>query len=343
MHGMRPSLLDAIAAEGLGAFATPELRTWSTRHAAHCLALSAELVQVVGSLDRAGIVAMPFKGPVLGLGAYGDLAAREYLDLDVMVPRNRVPEARDRLLASGYRGGLDSTLPPRREARYVRTNHQHPMSGDDGSLVEIQWGLAPRHVCIEVDTDAMIERAMPATLAGHSLRVPTPEDDVIIICVNGAKDAWSRLSMVNDLAHAIDREPGLDWRQVQRLARRGRVQRMVAAGLALVSSVAGDRLPPIPESAMRVDADLARVVRRFERRLFDPAGPPPKPAEASGLDPGFRVLIDRGVDRWRAPVRRVVTPTEEDWAWLDLPAWLEPAYYVVRPARVVRRRFEARR
>jgi hypothetical protein len=298
-------------------------------------------VQVIGSLEGARIPAMPFKGPVLGLGAYGDVAAREYLDLDIMVPRSRVPEARDRLLAAGYRGGLDLTLPPRREARYVRTNHQHPMSGDEGSLVEIQWGLAPRHICIEVDTDAMIERAVTTSLAGHPLRVPTPEDDVIIICVNGAKDAWSRLSMVNDLAHAIAREPGLDWGEVQRLARQWRVQRMLAVGLALVRNIAGDRVPAISDGAMRADADLAGVVRRFERRLLDPAGPPPKPAEASGLDAGFRVLIDRRVDRWRAPVRRVVTPTEEDWAWLDLPAWLEPAYYLVRPARVLTRRFGA--
>ena len=134
------------------------------------------------------------------------------------------------------------------------------------------------------------------------------------------------------------REPGLDWREVQRLARRGRVQRMVAVGLALARSIAGDRLPPIPEGAMRAGADLSDVVRRFERRLLDPAVRLANRPRPRGSMPASACSSTAGSIAGRAPVRRVVTPTEEDWAWLDLPAWLEPAYYAVRPARVMRRR-----
>src|SRR6185503_3654700 len=47
--------------------------------------LTAELCRLISLFAAAGIEAIPYKGPVLSLFAYGDVALRRFVDLDVIV------------------------------------------------------------------------------------------------------------------------------------------------------------------------------------------------------------------------------------------------------------------
>src|SRR6185295_1241913 len=47
--------------------------------------LTAELCRLINLFRDEGIEAIPYKGPVLALFAYGDIALRRFVDLDVIV------------------------------------------------------------------------------------------------------------------------------------------------------------------------------------------------------------------------------------------------------------------
>ncbi|NEO17531.1 MULTISPECIES: nucleotidyltransferase family protein [unclassified Moorena] len=53
------------------------------------LSLTRTLVKLLPQLEARGIAAIPYKGPTLAAAAYGDLALREFVDLDLLV---REPE-----------------------------------------------------------------------------------------------------------------------------------------------------------------------------------------------------------------------------------------------------------
>src|SRR6476469_7955692 len=60
--------------------------------------LTAELCRLINLFRDAGIEVIPYKGPVLALFAYGDIALRRFVDLDVIVKKSDVLRARDILL-----------------------------------------------------------------------------------------------------------------------------------------------------------------------------------------------------------------------------------------------------
>ena len=59
------------------------------------LELTGELARLLDRFRRDGIAAVPYKGPVLAAQAYGDVALREFVDLDILVhPDRRGPRTR---------------------------------------------------------------------------------------------------------------------------------------------------------------------------------------------------------------------------------------------------------
>jgi len=61
-----------------------------------------ELAAIAGLLDGHGVECVPYKGPTLALRAYGDLAMREFGDLDLLVRARDVLKAKSVLMGRGY-------------------------------------------------------------------------------------------------------------------------------------------------------------------------------------------------------------------------------------------------
>jgi len=62
-----------------------------------------ELLRLLDAFQQNGIREIPCKGPVLAEIAYGSLAPREFLDIDILVPRQEIFRARDVLIEEGSR------------------------------------------------------------------------------------------------------------------------------------------------------------------------------------------------------------------------------------------------
>jgi hypothetical protein len=63
------------------------LRMQYMMNAARNMKMTAELLRILDALKEAGIKAMPLKGPVLAQQLYGDVALRQFSDLDILVAR----------------------------------------------------------------------------------------------------------------------------------------------------------------------------------------------------------------------------------------------------------------
>ena len=83
--------------------------------------LTAELCRLINLFRDEGIEAIPYKGPVLALFAYGNLALRRFVDLDVIVKKSDVLKAREILLTSGYKPSKALSLD--QQEILLRTQH----------------------------------------------------------------------------------------------------------------------------------------------------------------------------------------------------------------------------
>ncbi len=87
---LRPLLylnLNRVGPEKVPGDVLEGLKEFFKSNARHNLLLTSELVKVMDLLENEGVQAVTYKGPVLAQGAYGNLAYREFGDIDVFIDK----------------------------------------------------------------------------------------------------------------------------------------------------------------------------------------------------------------------------------------------------------------
>lgn len=284
------------------------------------LFLAAELLRLQTLLERAGVRSAPFKGPDLAESVYGDLALRQFNDLDILIDRQDFTTARDLLQSLGYRPAFQ--LAGARERAYLKTQSDLLFTRDDRNVpVELAWGVVPRYFG-------------PHVFSSGDLSLP-PEDYLLALCVHGTKHLWRRLIWACDVAQFVQKfGDGLDWdRAIDHGSLKG-YRRALFLGLDLSRKLLDAPLPKGVADALDADRALPRLLQDATQSLIaDPS------AICSFLQKRlFQIRTkERRLDRLRYWTRLALTPTPGDWRWVRLPDRTYPLYYVLRPIRLASR------
>ncbi len=335
-HGVRPLLfwhLNATVPESVPKAILEQLRDYYSGNSLQNMRLTGELLRLLDVFEAQGILAVPYKGPVLAAFAYGNLGLREFDDIDVLVRKEDVFRAQELLLAAGYRPQY--RLTPAQEAAFLRYNCEHLfVHGNRGGDVDLHWAIAERHLSFPLDPEGLWGRLDRISLGGRDVCTLSPEDLLLILCVQGFKDAWERLKYICDLAEVIRVHQDMDWGRVVEQADASGGRRTLFLGLALASDLLGTTLPE--EIAQRVQTDPAvrTLARQVQERLFRPSGSPRRFPEVM-FRPIHVQMRERLRDKVRYCVRSATTHTVGDWMALPLPRPLFSLYYVLRPIRLV--------
>src|SRR6202042_525320 len=78
------------------------LEKTSRKNMARAIYLSHELTRILEIFESRGIQAIPYKGPVLAAQAYGDIALRQFHDLDIVLRQRDLPAAHEVMMGLGY-------------------------------------------------------------------------------------------------------------------------------------------------------------------------------------------------------------------------------------------------
>jgi hypothetical protein len=100
------------------------------------LYLQGELIKILAAFQTHHIPAMPIKGPVLAMTVYGDLACRQFSDLDLLIHEHDIAQARALLARAGFR----CIRHPQWIEPYLSFAHELDFIRDDGDIhVDLQW------------------------------------------------------------------------------------------------------------------------------------------------------------------------------------------------------------
>jgi len=292
-----------------------------------------ELHRLVTGFAAIGVRAIPFKGPTLSVMLWDEPGMRDPGDLDLLVSERDYPRARSALLAQGY-----SMVHGPRHERVVR---QAQMKRADGRVdVDLHWALAPRRFLVDMDARHVWSDVQRATLAGHAFEVLSPTLTLNMLCLQGAKERWTRLDRICDVARLVRTRPDMDWALAGEQAAAFGPARYLRLGLALAAEVAGQELPDQARRDLEADRRLGELVAYVEQCLRDP-----QRVENDPVHPAHRFQALLTDSRWRrlglwcrhGPkyLSRLFRPTSADYQWVRLPRPLRPAYVLVRPVRLL--------
>ena len=304
------------------------------------LSLTGELLRLLDAFGARGIHAVPYKGPALAVSAYGNLALREFIDLDILVHRQDVARAREELVSMGYQARY--RLSRAQEEAFLRSKYEHPFTRKDGKVVvELHWELAERHF-LPFDNERLWGRLEPVGLGGRDVPTFSPEDTLLILCVHGAQHAWERLGWVCDVAELIRvHQESMRWEDIVAQAGALGGERMLHLGLCLASDLLGVALPERVAQRVRADSTAKELAERTREQLFLDSDPPDGFLEGHEGAPAFHTLHLTVKESLREKVsyfiRKATNLSGEDWSMRPLPEFLFPLYYVLRPIRLTRK------
>ena len=141
-----------------------KLRTYFLTNTGRNLAFTTKLLELIKLFKENGITAIPFKGPVLAEFVYGDLALRQFADLDILIYRDDVLNAYQLLLSKGYRPEV--SLNAEQVKAYLKTEYSLAAADKDSKvIVELHWEVTGRYTDYSFDLDHLENRLETVTIS----------------------------------------------------------------------------------------------------------------------------------------------------------------------------------
>ena len=214
---------------------------------------------LIQELTTTGVPTLVLKGVALVLTCYRDPGLRSMADLDLWIPITRLFPA----LTAFHRGGwhLAYALTP----SFVRTRHAAPFISADGIPCDLHWRVFAEPTPPGVE-EALWQASIRVDFRGTPTRVLSHADQLLHVCLHGAR--WASMPAVWWVSDAIAviRTGHVDWDRVVSLAVRGRFVLRVRETLAYLRDRVNADVPA--DVLTRLRALPASGLERLEWRLI---------------------------------------------------------------------------
>ncbi len=283
-----------------------------------------KLIELLDLLNSHEIPAIAFKGPTLAVSIYGNLALRQFGDLDIMVQERDYERARHLFIGRGFR----LTLEHEWEAE---------LTDETGRVaVDLHKRITTREFPCPLDFKYLSRRLQPIQLLGTVVGGLSPEDTLLMLSIQLTKDRYPQLAKICDMAEFLRVYRYLDWNKTLKQAKRVGGEGILLFGLGLTSKLLETALPPEVADKLRLRSSIHELIAHASKRVF-----PSEHALGDESAPQRRhwLLRERFRDKlYPYYVRYVhgpITPCELDRRFVTLPQRLSFLYYFFRPMRLM--------
>jgi len=270
-----------------------------------------------------------YKGPVLAQVAYGDIALRQYVDLDILIGPKNTGYVRDLLVARGYR--LRYSFTEKNERVHLERAHEFTFEHPQRTMLDVHFRFAADYLGGGPDPEEVMARRVPVQILGKTVYSLHPEDNLLMLCQHGTFHAWSKLGGVSDVAHLLQSQASWDWPGLVERAGKYGLRRQFLLGVSLAQELLG---APVPREILQQADDDASLVTLRRQIISDMLVK--SEADRGLVEESLFYLKTRDCfkDKLTLILIRLFIPSVEDWRWVPLPDSCYWLYYVIRPLRL---------
>lgn len=301
--------------------------------------LTAELCDILRLTAHHGIPVVPYKGPALALILYGDTALRQFSDLDLLIRKCDIERTFALLETRGYRRQFLFT--PRQQQAFIHSDCEMLLMRDpERFFLDVHWNFTPLYWSLRFDSEMIWQRLGETSINGTSTLAFHTEDLLIILCIHAAKDFWSSLGLLVDIAEVVTQNPDLDWARVSATMHAARATHIVLLSLSLAHELLGAPLPLEIKNRITAERTIMALNLKITRDLLlhvptsKDGGQYPLSAKATARYLRRLCVVERIADKCKFCARLAVTPTSRDYMLVSLPRQLHFGYYLMRPFRL---------
>lgn len=328
-HSLRPQLIRSLAELGWARVPPAErssLESFRQLHSALSLANAEQLGRIADAFAARGVRFAAFKGVTLAIILYGDLSAREYTDVDLIVPAEALDAAEDVVEALDYANDHSD-----RRFRHAFQGYQRQLAftHPNQATVDLHWDFTGSHLPFPL-SPAGIWGALEEVKVGHR-RIPAiaGADLALLLAGHGTKERWRSLGWVVDFAVLVDRQGDLDWAAIHARAQAQGCGDNVLLACALAERLLGVAVPSALVQPLSRSTRVRMLAPTLIAELRHGERGPNMVRNLADID-----VCDRRWDRIAASVKLAMTPTASDYRAMPLPSALWPLYRITRPFRL---------
>lgn len=305
-----------------------ELQKYYEFNAKRNLFLAVELIKLLRLLEVKKIFAIPYKGPAIAILAYRNISLRQFSDLDILVHPDDYLKTMNLFLENGYRLKAEYGW----ECSLIDANY--------GVCVDLHRGIAPKKFPVFLDFQAMKQRLGVLQIGSGEIMTFCPEDMLIILCIQLAKDGWEHsyehpicLSKLCDLSELIQAHPDMNWKRVFKDTKKIGCWRMLLVSLSLVHVIFGTPIPKLSPGSLKYLGDLSDDI--YNKLIHQDSI---SNVELLSMKKFHFKIRERWRDKlypYYSDFRQRLIPNERDRALISLPESLDVIYYAIRPIRLM--------
>ncbi|MCI5135856.1 MAG: hypothetical protein D3920_12470 [Candidatus Electrothrix sp. AW2] len=201
-----------------------------------------DLSKILKALQRENIPVILLKGAHLAQIVYGNIALRPMGDIDILVKKEDLLQAKEHLLGLGYTPFKETDI----ATACANSQHLPPMLKQDAPPVELHWTLEAPTFPFTIDIEGLWQRAQPASVGGVDTLTLSPENLLLHLCLHtAAHHLYSNgLRALCDILETIRYyQDELDWKTVQLRAEEWGVSNAIYLTLYLAKSLLGAEVP----------------------------------------------------------------------------------------------------
>ena len=202
--------------------------------------LAGKLFEILKLLNSNDIIAIPYKGPVLALLAYGDLSFREFGDLDIFIDKEDIFKSKELLFSLGYEPLYH--LNHSQEKFCLGIHHEYKMVHNKPKIsLELHWDFHMNYS----NNELIFDKNYITNIKSNGFSFPTfaPEELILILSLHAYGHLWTSLSLICDIAQIIETNKELSWNRIVDKANKSGISRILGVSLLLVKDLLGVNLP----------------------------------------------------------------------------------------------------
>ncbi|BAQ65280.1 nucleotidyltransferase family protein [Geminocystis sp. NIES-3709] len=298
--------------------------------------LSKELLEIVQLLKNNNIDCICFKGASLATSIYENISLREFNDIDILIAKKDLLQAKKILLSNGGDFALRLLDNPKKE--YIISDRIFIKFAKHLAYtiywkkkkveVDLHWQMFCYYFPLSLPIEYLNQSLEEIIIFNEKISTLSPENNLLLLCGHGTKDGWNKLSRICDIAELINYYPQLDWKLLIQEAKNRGALRLVLVGLSLANNLYQISLPDFISLKIINDKKIKYLTDEVEKSLFSECKKSIKKIDHFLFTIQFR---ERLRDKIKSIVYLLFIPTHAEWALFapyELPIIF---YYLLRP------------
>ncbi|MFZ2404459.1 MAG: nucleotidyltransferase family protein [Methylobacter sp.] len=327
-HKVSPLLYCNLRCHPAGTFSNELLDKLAKQHKRNSRR-ALQALQATHELVRAGqgLRFIVMKGLDVAARAYGDLAARQVGDIDMLVDPEQLDEALTVLTAQGWDLDQPDIWLSANKNILLRNHHDCLLLRERFPHMELHWRATRNPFEFPIEDWSALSVSKKSNIGIPGLN---NEDLMIYLCLHGAKHGWGRLKWLFDLPNILDTHD-MDWPQLWQRAHLLDAGLAVQQGLLLAQKYCGMELSPEIKSGFRHRINPAKwtaidTIQQGPEQSMELLS-----ARLKLHQWIHRILTARRIGALFWHCAMLFYPNVEDYRLLKLPSWLHAFYFPLRP------------